>query len=351
VTGYTLTALREEVAHLPDDLASLAPAIGAQVDALLAVEPVPHRIVLSGSGDSLFAAEAAAYAFSLAAPDGCLVRSTHQLRDYGVPAPSAAVSPSPLVVGISASGGSVGLANGLARARSEGHRTLAVVGCADSPVGRSADRVVVATLPNRPPSPGVRSYQASLLTLLLLAGWCSAARPSNARFDAGGAVALAGVVAETVRRQADPCRQLAERLRETRVVQVLGGGPSFGTARYAAAKLIEGAGVPALGQDPEEWWHVERFATDGDAPLIVLAPPGRSHDRVVRLCAQARDRGHHVAVLARAEDTAVEENSHLVLPLPDSHPAIWSPLVEHLFAAPLAAELAELLGRHPFHRR
>jgi glucosamine--fructose-6-phosphate aminotransferase (isomerizing) len=159
------------------------------------------------------------------------------------------------------------------------------------------------------------------------------------------------VVAETIERQADPCRQLAGMLRDTPVVQVLGGGSSFGTARYTAAKVIEGAGVPAVGQDLEEWWHVERFATDRDAPLIVLAPPGPSHERAVRLCAQARDRGHRVAVLARPGDAAARENAHLLLPLPDAYPANWSPLVEHLFAAPLAAELAELLGRHPFHRR
>jgi glucosamine--fructose-6-phosphate aminotransferase (isomerizing) len=349
MSSYTLDALRDEVAHLPGDMVSLAATIGPRLDELLAAGPAPQRVVLAGSGDSLFAAEAAGYAFGPAVRAGCLIRGTHLLRDYGVPASPVPPAAS-LVVGISASGGSVGLADGLARARAAGHRTLAVVGSADSPVGRAADEVVVAALPARPPSPGVRSYQASLLALLLLAGRCAAGGPSD-RLDADAAADLAELAAGTVLRQAGPCRQLAQRLRDTPVVQVLGGGASLGTARYAAAKLVEGAGVPALGQDLEEWWHVERFATDRDAPLIVLAPPGPSHDRAVRLCAQARERGHHVTVLARPGDDAAREHADLVLPLPDAHPAAWTPLVEHLFAAPLAVELAELLGRHPFHRR
>ncbi|GAA3728687.1 hypothetical protein GCM10022225_07570 [Plantactinospora mayteni] len=351
MSEYTLAAVREEVARLSHDLAASGPGLGVRLDDVLAAEPVPRRVVVSGSGDSLFAAEAAEYAFGPAARSSYLVRTTHQLRDYGVPRSAAKSTSATLVVGVSASGGSVALADGLTRARSEGYRTLAVVGSADSPVGRSADRVVETALPERPPSPGIRSYQISLLALLLLSEWCAAGGPPAARLDAERAGDLARLVAETVRRQAVPCRQLANRLRDTPIVQVLGGGSAFGSARYAAAKLVETAGVPALGQDLEEWWHVQRFATDRDTPLVVLAPPGRSHERAVRLCAQARDRGHPVAVLARAGDPAAREHADLVLPLPDAHPVGWSALVEHLFAAPLAVELAELLGRRPFHRR
>lgn len=347
---YTVAAVREEVAHLAGDLAALTAVVGAQLDDLFATEPVPRRIVLSGSGDSLFAAEAAEYSFGRPGPTTCLVRSTQRLRDYGAPGAPAEPAAATLVVGVSASGGSSGLADGLARARAEGFRTLAVVGAADTPVGRSADRAVVAALPERPPSPGIRSYQASLLTLLLLADRCAGAGPSRL-LDAEDVAGLPRLVAETVRRQAEPVRHLAERLRDTALVQVVGGGPALGSARYAAAKLVEGAGVPALGQDLEEWWHVERFATDPDAPLIVLAPPGRSRERAVRLCAQAQARGHLVAALARPGDAEVREHADLVLPLPDAYPVGCSPLVEHLFAAPLAADLADLLGRAPFHRR
>ncbi|WP_229402114.1 SIS domain-containing protein [Micromonospora okii] len=351
MSPYTVAAMRAEVADLAADLAVLTGVLGTQLDELRCAAPAPRRIVLSGSGDSLYAAQAAEHALDRLPGTTCALRSTQRLLDYGVggalPEPAGAT----LVVGISASGGSATLAAGLDRARAAGCRTLAIVGSADTPVGRSAQHTVATKLPKRPPAPGIRSYQASLLALLLLAeGWADAP-PAPAAPGSGGLAALPELVERTVRRQAEPCRRLAEQLVRTAPVQVLGGGPALGTARYAAAKVIEGAGVPALGRDLEEWWHVERFATDADAPLIVLAPPGPSHGRAVRLCAQARDRGHLVAAVAEPDDEEIRQQAHLVLPLPGGCPPAWSPLVEHLFAAPLAADLAELLGRVPFHRR
>lgn len=345
MTRRTLAALWDEVNHLQNDLVGLAPDLVTQMGDLFDTEPVPSRIVLSGSGDSLFAAEAASYSFGLGTR--CTVQSTQLLWDYGPPVSGEGSAGGGLVVGLSASGGNECLAEGLVRARAEGHRTLAIVGHADGPVGRSADGLVLAALPARPPAPGVRSYQASLLAILLLAG----RRQPGGATPADELTRLPGHIGAAIRRQAEPCRQLAEHLRGTPVVHVLGGGPSFGTARYVAAKLVEGAGVPAMGQDLEEWWHLERFATERDAPLIILAPPGPSHARAVRLCAQARDRGHFVAVLADPADPGVQPSADLLIPLPEGHSGTWSVLVEHVFAAPLAAELAALLGRHPFHRR
>lgn len=343
---YSVAAMRAEVAALPADLAALTSDLGAQVAALWPDGPSPRRVVLSGSGDSLFAAQAAQYAFAAAGID-CVVRSTQQLLDHGTGVVRPGDPAATLVVGISASGGSAGVAAGLEQMRSDNVHTLALVGTADGPVGRSADAALVAVLPQRPPSPGIRTYQASLLGLLLLAARYGPGT-SGIRKASGD---LVKAVERTLRQQAPACAVLAERIRHTCPIQVIGGGPALGTARYAAAKIIEGAGSPAWGQDLEEWWHVERFATEKDAPLIVFAPPGPSRPRAVRLCTQARARGHWVAAVARTDDHEVAGSAHLVLPLDADLPPAWSPLIEHLFAGPLAAGLAESLGRKPFHRR
>jgi len=60
---------------------------------------------------------------------------------------------------------------------------------------------------------------------------------------------------------------------------MVGSGPSYGTALFSAAKMIEAAGIFVLGQDVEEWWHVERFAYPIAMPVFVIAPPGRSYWR------------------------------------------------------------------------
>jgi glutamine---fructose-6-phosphate transaminase (isomerizing) len=45
-----------------------------------------------------------------------------------------------------------------------------------------------------------------------------------------------------------------------------GSGPSYGTVLFSAAKMIEAAGVFAMGQDLEEWRHVEGLAYPTTCP-------------------------------------------------------------------------------------
>ena len=72
---------------------------------------------------------------------------------------------------------------------------------------------------------------------------------------------------------------LAEVIADAPVMIMVGSGPSYGTALFSAAKIIEASGVFAVGQDLEEWSHVERYAYPDDMPIFVIAPPGRSHRR------------------------------------------------------------------------
>ena len=129
---------------------------------------------------------------------------------------------------------------------------------------------------------------------------------------------------------------------------MLGSGPSYGTALYSAAKLVEAAGVFVLGQDLEEWWHVERFAYPLDMPVFVIAPPGRSHWRAQSVAALARGLGRRVIAVTHTDDTEVTRHAHMVLPVQGEVREEFSPLLYHLFASYVAAHVAERLGRCPF---
>src|SRR5262249_59541960 len=50
-----------------------------------------------------------------------------------------------------------------------GARTVAITGEPDRPVAQAAEEQVVVTLPDLERSPGIRTYQATLLALLILA--------------------------------------------------------------------------------------------------------------------------------------------------------------------------------------
>lgn len=129
---------------------------------------------------------------------------------------------------------------------------------------------------------------------------------------------------------------------------MVGSGPSYGTALFSAAKMIEAAGVFAVGQDLEEWSHVERHAYPDDMPIFVIAPPGRSHQRATELAAQAHKLGRRVIAITNDDDTEISRHARAVLPVHGRTREEFSPLLYHPFAGYLACFLTQRLGRLPF---
>src|SRR5206468_3758836 len=82
--------------------------------------------------------------------------------------------------------------------------------------------------------------------------------------------------------------RLAHELPDEAKVDVVGGGPSYGTAFFGRAKLIECAHTPGGAHELEEWAHEEFFCTGPETTTIVVAPSGASDDRAVEQLEAAR---------------------------------------------------------------
>ncbi len=309
-------------------------------------------VYLTGDGDSYHAACAAAMAFETIAGLRCEPVSALPFLEYRAlslrPAPLAR----PLVIAISASGGTERVVQAIEAARRGGALTIAVTGTPGSTVTRAADRSLVISLPQLEPSPGIRTYQASLLGLLLTAIRLGDARQHLTQPQAQALrrdlAALAADIAATADAVKDSCRDLARMIAEAPVMVMTGSGPSYGTALFSAAKLAEAAGVFAVGQDLEEWSHVERWAYPEDMPVFVIAPPGRSHWRAVTLAAMAQDQGRRVVAVTPGDDDEITRHAGFVLPVLGEVREEFSPLVYHVFACYLASYSATQLGRWPF---
>ena len=257
-----------------------------------------------------------------------------------------------MVIATSASGGTERVVQAIERAKENGTLTVALTGTPNSAVTQAAERSVVVELPQRERSPGIRTYQASLVGMLLGAIQLGELQDRYAREEAEGLrrelVNLADAVDATTNAIQAGCREVADMIAASPVVVMLGSGPSYGTALYGAAKLIEAAGVFTMGQDLEEWWHVERFAYPVDMPVFVIAPPGRSHWRAQSVAATARGLGRRVIVVAHRDDAQVARHAHIVLPVHGEVREEFSPVLYHLFASYIAAHVAERLDRCPF---
>jgi glutamine---fructose-6-phosphate transaminase (isomerizing) len=307
---------------------------------------------LTGDGDSYHAACAAAMAFETIAGLRCEPVSALSFLEYRAPWLRPAAKSRPLLIAVSASGGTERAVQAIQVARHRGALTIAVTGTAGSALTRAADRSLVISLPQLEPSPGVRTYQASLLGLLLLAIRLGQARQHCAQVEAGVLLrdfaALAGNVEATADAVRDRCRDLAGTIAGAPVVVITGSGPSYGTALFSAAKLVEAAGVFSAGQDLEEWSHVERWAYPRDMPVFVIAPPGRSRSRAVTVAAIASDQGRQVVGVIPEDDDEIARHASFVLPVRGRVREEFSPLLYCVFACYLAPYAATQLGRRPF---
>ena len=343
-----------QVAGLANDLRQLTRPFEQQVRAVLT--PLEwqavKKVYLTGDGDSYHASCAAEMAFQVIADVDCEPLSAQRFLDYRAAWMRPAAPPQTLVIATSASGGTERVVQAIERVKEYGALTLALTGTPNSAVTQVADRSVVVELPHKERSPGIRTYQASLMGMLLVATQLAERQGRYTQEEADALrqelVALADVVDATTNAIRAGCREVADLIAASPIVAVLGSGPSYGTALYSAAKLVEAAGVFAMGQDLEEWWHVERFAYPLDLPVFVIAPPGRSHWRAESVAATARGLGRRVIAVTHKGDTQVARHAHLVLPVQGEVREEFSPLLYHLFASYVAAYVAERLGRCPF---
>ena len=343
-----------QVAGLAGDVRQLTRSFEQQVRAALTPSEwrAVKKIYLTGDGDSYHAACAAEMAFEAVAGVDCEPLSAQRFLDYGGAWMRSAAPHQTVVIATSASGGTERVVQAIERAKENGALTVALTGTPNSPVTQATDRSVVVELPHKERSPGIRTYQASLMGMLLTAIQLGELQDRYTREEAEGLrrelVDLADAVNATTNAIQAGCREVADMISASPVVVMLGSGPSYGTALYSAAKLIEAAGVFAMGQDLEEWWHVERFAYPVDMPVFVIAPPGRSHWRAESVAATARGLGRRVIVVAHRDATQVTRHAHIVLPVHGEVREEFSPLLYHLFASYVAAHVAGRLDRCPF---
>lgn len=343
-----------QAAHLGHDLRSLTEPVTQQIAELVdpSIWTRIERIYLTGDGDSYHASQAAQLAFTSLAGIDCQAISAQQLLAYGPNLTMRGPNRRALVIGTSASGGTELVRLALTRAREAGALTMALTGRPGSPTTRAAEHNVVMELDRPQPSPGIRTYQASLLGMLLLAIHLSGEHPSS-RAPAPATLRkeildLAEMIEATATEAGQRSPALAQTLAASPVMMMIGSGPAHGTAMFAAAKIIEASGIFATGRDLEEWSHVERFARPFDMPVIVIAPPGRTHQRAVQAATQARSLGRYVIAVCEPDDIALTSLAHTVMPVLGSTREEFSPLLYHPFAAHLSCRLAQHLDRTPF---
>ena len=299
-----------------------------------------------GDGDSYYAALAAEYLWKEVTHSSFFAVPAFEFLEYVLPLLGRYPPNSVVVIGISASGSSAMVIEALGRIRDD-HPDILTVGVSGSrgsaleSAGRLCESVALEECGR---SPGIRTYAASLVGLFSLA--CSIGTDRRARIARSLAESGAGAV-----RTCDAVLQAAEPLLSGfsgALLTCLGSGPAYATALFGSAKIVEAAGVSALGQDLAEWNHVERFAYPLESQLWVLVNPGSAYRQAVSILKPARELGHHVVAIAPDGAHDLDDRADIVLPIHGPYHEPLSPLTHYLPLTVYAYCLAKHHGRAMF---
>jgi glutamine---fructose-6-phosphate transaminase (isomerizing) len=311
------------------------------------------RIVITGAGDSHMAGVAAELAFEQIAGIPTEPMTAMQAARYGTPHFEKLFPRNPLTIGISVSGTVARTREALALARNEGALTVAVTANPNSPLAAAAERVFDCTVPDFAPAPGIRSYRVSLLVLYLLAirlaevsGRLTQAQAGQVREQLKG---TADAIAATIQAVEERTRELATAVAEQTNFVFVGDGPNYATALFSAAKVIEAAGRHAMGQDTEEWAHLQYFVNVEPAtPTFIISPAGRGHGRAAELVEVMRRIGRTVIAVVPEGDEQIATGADWVLPVVGEVPEVFSPMVYAVAGELFSAYLAQAVDEPPF---
>ncbi len=313
-----------------------------------------HRVIAFGDGDSFHSALSSEMAFNELAGIEYRPLSAMRFLEYGADYLPVNFPRDTLTVGISASGGTTRVVQGLERAKAKSDKiiTAALVGNPDTVVAKAADVVFSAAIPELGRSPGIRSYTASLMGLASLAIRIGEIKRRYTQDEANALrkeiIGLADAVEATYEAARKPAEKAAKALKEHLFISYAGSGPSFGSASFSGAKVVEAAGVFSVAADLEEWAHVERFAYPLEYPVLIVAPPGKGYWRAAMLADAVKRLGHYLMVVVEEGDVDVAKHADVVFPVKGKAREAFSPFLYYIAGTTLAYYLTKKLGRSMF---
>ena len=345
-----LAEIAEQPGYLEQCLnGSLAADVAAQLDHL-DLDGLQH-LYLIGCGDSHFAGLATRLAFQRYG--GVHVEPVQALEFSRYLVES--LPPHSAVIAVSNSGEVTRTVEGARLARARGAHTIAVTAAASSSLATSADAVILTrTPPNIKEgadtivvTPGTLTYLGSLTVLYELAFALGARLGVAAVRIAQGRQELArtaAIVRETIPAITPLIDSYAAQARDSREFYILGGGPNYGTALIAMAKLFEAVRCPASAVELEEWAHEQYFLTQQGTQSVVIAPPGAGRDRALEQMRAMRAVGGTVVAVGDAADEEVRAAADVLFPVPGRVAEEFTPITYKTWAELFSCYLAHHRG-------
>lgn len=329
--------IREETWRLEDELRKIVPT---------RVQHGIRQIVLTGSGDSAIAGQAAEQTFRRLVGVPTSAETSLTVARYLLDAYDNEYPHTPMLLATSNSGEVARVVEAARRARQVGGYVVGLTGNKDSRLGQVSQSIVNIAPPAFPDSPGMRSYVMAVLGLNLFAIRFAEVRGritmDNAQELRGELAATGDAVAEVIAAADGPLRELAAEWAGLQGVELLGAGPSFASAAFGSAKVLEASGKQSAHIDLEEFVHLNYFERAAEQiGTVVVCPAGSA----------SRSRADEVAPLLtnlKRPWLAIGEVAGAPVSVPT--PGVreeFAPVVHAAVTGLLAAHLMDATGEEP----
>jgi glucosamine--fructose-6-phosphate aminotransferase (isomerizing) len=258
----------------------------------------------------------------------------------------AIVGPQDLLVGISQSGETADTLAAFREGKQKGARTLAICNVVDSSLARESEGIFYT---HAGPEIGVASTKAfttQLAGLFLLALYLARTRETIGRKEVKGLLEDLLKVPHQVQEVLDLNPQieaLSRRYLNARDFLYLGRGINYPIALEGALKLKEISYIHAEGYPAGEMKHGPIALIDEEMPVVVLAPRGKTYEKILSNVEEVRAREGKIIALANPGNKEVASKANDVLFVPETH-HLLAPILLTVPLQLLAYNMAVLKG-------
>ncbi len=276
-----------------------------------------ERVTLCGCGTAFYAGLVAKYWFERYARLPVEIDVASEFRYREAPLPKNG-----LAIFISQSGETADTLAGLRYSREQGQHIAAVVNVPHSSIARESD-VVLPTLAG--PEIGVASTKAFTCQLAVLACLAIAAGKARGHVDEALEQELVGGLVELPRLMSRVLRDehrfvdIAHQLSHAQDMLYVGRGVNYPLALEGALKLKEISYIHAEGFAAGELKHGAIALIDENVPVVVIAPPGHTHEKTLSNMQEVAARGGKIVLLTGESDAAPDCAVMADCRLPDAH--------------------------------
>lgn len=292
-----------------------------------------RRIVTVGCGDSWIAGHGVRPALEEALGAPVEPVEAFDFANYGL----GVIDGETVVIGLSSSGKTEPVIEGLTGAAERGAYTVALSNTIGSPLMEQCPGAlhIRATRGGWP----TQSSTAAMALMLAMAAAVQKAKGGDASALDVALAALPDQVDAVARAFYEPAKEVSKHLARADLVLMTGAGPYFAPAEFGAAKLKELAPIHAYSFPLEEYHHY-RTQKAGD-PMFVVAADAASHTRALETVIMSRGCEGYCVALVPDGEAEIAEIADVAWHLPEV-PAATAPIVYsvplHLFGYHAAVE-------------